>query len=247
MAVQHHPAPLPRTHPAPLPISCSASATRPCLQRSSAALDDLWHRAYFGQVRNLQPYREKGEGMPCCSGCASVPMLRLALGHSSAHIAVHGCGLQRTTRLHAAAAAAAADDDDDWVARCLLPRSPSRTGWPSASLAPRWGCRCSLASFWTDKVCTAWLLQLALAVPAAAAGVPPRFKQMLSGAASRCGHLHPAAASVACTFVRPPFLLHGPLQVNPAAGGQWALRVDALHQFWAQHLFTRDAGAVRRV
>lgn len=31
------------------------------------------------------------------------------------------------------------------------------------------------------------------------------------------------------------------VQVNPAAGGQWALRVDALHQFWAQHLFTRDA------
>ncbi|PRW57938.1 hypothetical protein C2E21_3733 [Chlorella sorokiniana] len=30
-------------------------------------------------------------------------------------------------------------------------------------------------------------------------------------------------------------------QVNPAAGGQWAERVDSLHQFWVQHLFTRDA------
>lgn len=31
-------------------------------------------------------------------------------------------------------------------------------------------------------------------------------------------------------------------QVNPTAGPEWAARVDALHAYWAQHLFTRDRG-----
>lgn len=39
-----------------------------------------------------------------------------------------------------------------------------------------------------------------------------------------------------------PAVPPNPCQVNPAAGGQWADRVDTLHQFWAQHPFTRDAG-----
>lgn len=50
----------------------------------------------------------------------------------------------------------------------------------------------------------------------------------------------------ACRATHPPNR-HSPLppQVNPAAGSHWAGRVDALHEFWAQHLFTRDAGATR--
>ena len=30
-------------------------------------------------------------------------------------------------------------------------------------------------------------------------------------------------------------------QVNPAAGQRWRPRVDQLHSFWSQNLFSRDA------
>lgn len=32
------------------------------------------------------------------------------------------------------------------------------------------------------------------------------------------------------------------MQVNPAAGPEWAGRVASLHEYWAAQLFTRDCG-----